>query len=253
MATVRLIWFYIDFVVRWAALACFGLMALALLGATGMAAFGLWPWIDLNLGWNGTPLPLAGMYAQIGLTIFAVVLCFFLPSNARILRLEHSHRSFHVGMQDVARAYGMLHAADRGGVFQLSSEFDAVRERLAFARNHPDLGSLEPAVLEVAAQMSHVSRQLAEVYSDEKVTRARSFLEERQHEVERFNQQLDEAKAISTELSHWHHQVELEEAVAAAQLDRLRDGLQKVLPEFATRRRTLPTEAKVTPWPDAAE
>lgn len=34
-------------------------------------------------------------------------------------------------MQDVARA----HAADRTGVFQLSSEFDAERERLAYLRD----------------------------------------------------------------------------------------------------------------------
>ncbi len=100
------------------------------------------------------------------------MLCFFLPSNARIMRLENSHRRFSIGMRDVAQAYHFAHAADREGIFQMSSEFDAVRECLAYLRDHPDLESLEPALLEAAAQMSHISRELADVYADEKVARA---------------------------------------------------------------------------------
>ena len=86
-------------------------------------------------------------------------------------------------LTDITRAYGAVHAADRGDAFRFSTEFDAVRERLAYLRDHPDLSSLEPALLEVAAQMSHISKELAEVYSDERVNRARSFLEQRQYEV----------------------------------------------------------------------
>lgn len=202
-----------------------------LLAATVMAALGQWPWIDLNLSLGGAAVENAGVYAQIGLTVLAVSLCFFLPSNSRILQLENSHRSFSIGMQDVARAYAAVHAADRTGHFQMSSEFDAVRERLAYLRDHPDLSGLEPQLLEVAAQMSHISKELAEVYSDDKVARARSFLEQRQEEVELFNTRLDHAKGISTELKHWLHEVELEESVAAAQLNRLREELREVLPE----------------------
>ncbi|SLN11443.1 hypothetical protein ROG8370_00218 [Roseovarius gaetbuli] len=58
-------------------------------------------------------------------------MCFCLPANYRIMALENSHRRISPGMQDVARA----HAADRTGVFQLSSEFDAERERLAYLRD----------------------------------------------------------------------------------------------------------------------
>jgi len=174
----------------------------------------------------------AGQIAQITLTALAVLMCFFIPTNGRIMQLETSHRRFEIGMQDIARAYVAAHGVDREGLFQLSSEFDAVRERLAYLRDHPDLGDLEPALLEVAAQMSFISKELAEVYSDEKVNRARAFLTQRQQEIEAFNTRLVKAKQVCQELRHWAHEVELEESVAASQLQRLRDDLRDVLPEF---------------------
>tara|TARA_R110002094_G_scaffold121353_5_gene116160 strand:+ start:1320 stop:2027 length:708 start_codon:yes stop_codon:yes gene_type:complete len=205
-----------------------------------MAFLGLWDWITLPLIYQGQPVEDAGMYAQIGLTILAVGLCFFLPSNLRILQLETSHRAFHIGMQDVARAYAAVHAADRQSTFNLSSEFDAVRERLSYLRDHPDLSALEPQVLEVAAQMSHLSSELASVYADEKIDRARSFLKERQKEIELFNARLVQAKQISTEMKHWLREVELEESVAVAQLERLRAEMREILPELGIER-TLPS------------
>lgn len=214
------------------ALVVFLLSALTLLGATSMAALGQWSWVSLTVYFQGQPVPEAGMYAQIGLTVLAVSLCFFLPSNRRIMQLENSHRSFSIGMRDVAQAYHVVHAADRAQTFKLSSEFDAVRERLAYLRDHPDLSTLEPSLLEVAAQMSHISRELATVYADEKISRARSFLEQRQQEIELFNSRLTQAKGITTELKHWVHEIELEESVAAAQLDRLRTEMQEIMPEL---------------------
>ena len=56
-----------------------------------------------------------GMYVQIGLTAFALMLLFYLPANARILALATSHRTFNMTMTDVARA------TDGTGVFHLSS------------------------------------------------------------------------------------------------------------------------------------
>lgn len=225
------------------ALVIFAVTALALLGATLMAALGQWSWISLSLQYQGVPVDNAGMYVQIGLTILAVAIGFFLPSNARVMRLENSHRSFSIGMRDVAQAYAAVHAADRAATFKLSSEFDAVRERLAYLRDHPDLSTLEPTLLEVAAQMSHISRELATVYSDDKIKRARDFLQQRQEEVELFNSRLDQAKGISTELKHWLHEIELEESVAAAQLGRLREEMREILPELGMESimRTNPT------------
>ncbi|WP_299687065.1 DNA repair protein [uncultured Tateyamaria sp.] len=215
-----------------AALALFALLAVVLVAATALAAFGVVPWVDLAVSWNGAPVPSAGMFAQIGLTIFAVTLCVFLPANARILQLETSHRQFSISIDDITRAYHAAHHADRSGAFTLGDAFESTRDRLAFLRDHPDLGMLEPELLELAAKMSHISRDVAEAYSDEKVARARSFLQERQFEIERFNERLDHARAIHGEFSTWINRLELEENVARAHLERLLDEMERLLPEL---------------------
>lgn len=232
MSQLRAFVYLVQFLMQRLALAVFAVAAVALLAASVMAALGQWSWISLSLQYQGAPVENAGMYVQIGLTVLAVAICFFLPSNARVMRLENSHRQFSIGMNDVAQAYAAVHAADRAATFKLSSEFDSVRERLAYLRDHPDLSTLEPTLLEVAAQMSHISKELATVYSDDKIKRARDFLQQRQQEVELFNTRLDQAKGITTELKQWLHEVELEESVAAAQLDRLRGEMREILPEL---------------------
>jgi signal transduction histidine kinase len=214
------------------AVTVFALAALGLVLATALAAFGALPWLEFQVSFGGQIYENAGQIAQIGLTVLAVLLCFYLPTNARIMALENSHRRFHIGMQDVARAYAAAHAADRAGMFQIQSEFDAVRERLAYMREHPDLESLEPQIMEVAAQMSYVSRELAEVYSDDKVDRARAFLKQRQQEVAQFNKRLDHAKAVGVRLKQWARDVEMEGSVAVSQLECLRDDLRPILPEL---------------------
>ena len=229
---LRSLAFLFQYLMQRLAIAAFALAALALIVVSVMAAFGQAPWLQFPVTIGDTVYPQAGQYAQIGLTALIVMLCFFLPSNMRIMRLETSHRRFSIGMQDVAQAYAMAHTADRDGLFQLSSEFDAVRERLAYLRDHPELESLEPALLEAAAQMSHISRELADVYADEKVSRAREFLRHRQQEVAQFNTRIDQAKQITSEMKHWLHEVELEESVAASQLQRLQDELREIMPEL---------------------
>ena len=104
----------------------------------------------------------------------------------------------------------------------------------------------------LAAQMSFISRELANTYSDENVSRARGFLRQRQEEVERFNKRLDEARIIHQELKHWLTQVELEESVAASQLERLRDELFVILPEIGIDD-SVPRRRKVISLPRAAE
>lgn len=232
MQQLKTIGFFFQFVMQRLSLFFFAACAAGLATATIMAALGNWAWIEIPLNYAGEPVENAGMYLQIFVTILAAGICFFLPSNVRIMQLENSHRRFTVSMDDVARAYGAVHAADRGRTFQLSSEFDAVRERLAYLRDHPDLSTLEPALLETAAQMSHISRELAEVYSDEKIGRARDFLKQRQEEIAQFNSRLDQAKSISTEMKHWLHEVELEESVAAAQLARLSEEMNEIMPQL---------------------
>lgn len=226
----------IQYLFQRLAFAVFTVAAVAITVCTAMAALGQWAWIELPLNYDGQPVENAGMYAHIGLTVLAVGICFFIPTNRRIMQLETSHRKFALNMDDITRAYGAVHAADRGDVFHMSSEFDSVRERLAYLRDHPDLSTLEPALLEVAAQMSHISKELATVYADEKIERARNFLKQRQEEVNLFNSRLDQAKGITSEMKHWLHEVELEESVAAAQLDRLRAEMREIMPELGIER-----------------
>ena len=233
----------------------FLLIALAVAAAayTIACAFGLASWINWPLMLGDTLYPWAGTVAQSAMSVLLIGICFFLPSHQRITKLETSHRSFQIGMEDVAKAYAIAHAQDRSGVFKLSGEFDAVRERLGFLRDHPDLAQLEPSMLEAASQMSHISAELAAIYSDRKVERARTVLKERQHEIGEFNQRLEEAKIVSTELKGWLGQVEMDESVARAQIDRLVDDLADVLPALGLEVVERNADDTVVALPHAAE
>lgn len=234
----------------------FVMLAIALSTVSVLAAFGVLPWVTLPLEWNGTPVPKAGLYAQLGLTGFAIALCCFLPTHGRMMRLETSHRRFELGVDDVTRAYHAAHAADREGLFHTGDAFEDMRERMTFMRDHPDLGTLEPEILELAAKMSHISRDLAEAYSDARIRRARSFLKEREFEIDRFNERLAHAKAIQSEFSNWITRMELDENVARTQMERLLDELETMLPELnkpAPPASPMHGVAKVTQLPKRAE
>ena len=208
----------------------FAATGLILLGLSIAAAFGALPWLSLPLQFGENPPIEAGWMVQTAVTALVLGLAVYLPANHRILRLETSHRRFEVNMTDVARAYEAIHSADRSGVFTMKSEFDAVRERMLFLRNHPDLGELETDLMEVAAQMGSISHELAEIYSDEKVDRARQFLKQRQEELAQFESRIGEATQITQEIVHWARQLDLEESVAKSKLQRLKEELRDVLP-----------------------
>lgn len=205
-------------------------IALAAIGYTLATAFGYAPWLTYTATFGETAFDQAGMVTQILATVVLAALFFFMPSAGRIMSLERAHRDFRVSMDDVARAYHLCHTADRSGVFTMSSEFDAVRERLSYLRDHPDLDSLEPQVLELAAQMSQQSRELADIYSDEKVARAKTFLTQRQQEAERQQTLIVEAHHALRDIRKWSQQVELEESVVASQLSQLEEQLEATLP-----------------------
>jgi len=205
-------------------------LAFALVVASIFAALGWMPWPRVDLSFGPVEVPAAGMWLQLGLTGLLLILCFFLPANARMARLERSHREFAMGVEDVARAYRMAHAADRAGVFSLSSEFDSVRARMEHLRQHPDFGHLEPELLQLAAQMSHETRELARAYSDVKVARARSFLTQRQEEVQALTDRLAIARRTCDELKRWLTDIEADERQAQVQLRRLEADLKEILP-----------------------
>lgn len=209
--------------------------ALLAVATTALSALGVIPWLSMQAGLGDGTVVDAGLYIQVGLTALILMLAFYLPSNGRMMALENAHRKFAVNMQDVSQAYQLAHAADRSGAFALASEFDAVKERMAFLRGHPDLEGLEPEVLELAAQMSQISQELADTYGEAKVDRARAFLKQRQEEVERFQQRIEEAQIIQHELRQWTRDIEIEESIAKSQLARLRDELFDLLPELSAQ------------------
>lgn len=219
-------------------------LALGSIGYTIACAVGVAPWLTFEAQFGQWTVPQAGMYAQIALTVILASMFFFVPSSSRVMALEKGHREFRLSMNDVARAYHVCHTADRAGVFTMSSEFDQVRERIAFLRDHPDLEQLETDVMEVAAQMSQQSRHLADVYSDDKVRRAKEFLAQRQEEAEMQQARITEALYACSEVRKWTQQVELEESVVASQLEQLKEQLAAALPELGY---------ELTPAGEAAE
>ncbi len=210
------------------------MLSLAMASAlwTVAAAAGLVPWLELQVALGGVPVD-AGIAVQLALTLLLLGLCFFVPMNDRVMRLENSHRNFRVTMWDVAQAYQAAHAADRDGVFRLKSEFDSVRERLEHLRRHPDLRKLEPEILEMAAQMSHESRDLAEIYSEERVDRAKQFLQQRQKEADQMRERVRAAAVTCRELRCWFERVEVDEDQARSELSHLKDELEPLLHALA--------------------
>ena len=226
-------------------------LALSVLAYTTAAAFGLAPWLTLTLTFGDSVYQQAGMVVQIVATVILLALLFFVPTTARIMALERSHRDFQISMDDVARAYHACHTADRAGVFTLSSEFDAVRERLAHLRDHPDLGNLETEVLTLAAQMSQQARKLADIYSDEKVARAKAFLAQRQKEAEDQQERIVEALHVCRDIRKWASQVELEESIVASQLAQLDEQLLTALPSLGYSFEQEQRETNVVPLQQA--
>lgn len=194
------------------------------------AAIGVFPWVEVPLRFGTWAPAHAGLVLQLLVLLLMVTLCLMLPSLRRIAALEVGHRSFRIGMDDVARAYRTAHAADRAGIFALSGEFESIRQRMEVLRRHPDLGDLEPELLELAAVMSHQSRDLARIYSDSKVDRARRFLRQRQEEVDALAERLKLARQLVDELRTWLTDVEAEERQAHVQIKRLEADLREILP-----------------------
>jgi len=232
-------------VFQFLAMVLIGLMAGISVTYSAACALGQAPWLTMPLSFGTLTMPDAGVWVELTVTALIVAIAFFLPTNARVLALEDSHRKFHIGMRDITRAYRTAHAEDRKGAFNMKSEFDSVRARMAFLRDHPDLADLEPSILEVASQMSHISRELATVYSDASMARAGDFLTQRQQDVEDFNAWLEDAKLKANEMRRWVMDVEMAESVAEAQLARLCEDLTDILPEI------LPEIATSAPAPDA--
>jgi len=213
------------------AICLLAILALALAGATALSAAGALPWLSLPARLGDTVIDV-GPALQSGLALTFLAILALVPGTARVRRLEAAHREFRVGMEDVTRAYWAAHAADRAGVFALHREFDAVRERFEFLRRHPDLSELEPELLELAAQMSTEARELARLYSDEKVARAEAMLLERRTEADRTGRLIERAHVVTRDLRRALAEVEMEEDVLRSRIAMLRDELEEIWSEI---------------------
>lgn len=199
--------------------------------STVASAAGLIPWLALPAPAGAVnPLPY-GMIVQLMVAALCLALLLTVPAMMRVFQLERTHRDFQITMDDVARAYYVAHDADRAEQFTMSAEFDAVRERMEFMKDHPDLGLLEPDIMQVAAQMSAVSKELASTYSHEKVERARAVLQQRQQEVYDLQQRIAQARKVAHEIQRWENAVAVDEGLAQEALDELRTELAKVMPD----------------------
>lgn len=205
----------------------------ALLGGTLLLSIaGLIPAFQATLSFSDGSAFSAGLLLHGIAFLVSLLLVSYMPANWRMRRLEAGHRSFRIGMEDVTRAYEVAHAADRSDQFTMHSEYDAVRERLSYLASHPDLGHLEPEILEVAAQMGRVSEDLAETYSDAAVARARGFLAARQHEIDKMEDRIERAFECTREIRRLHERISLDEDVTLSRLERLKAELDEVLPDI---------------------
>ena len=238
---------------QWVSAGILFAVTIAAFVATIAGFLGFMPLLTLPLQFGDVVYPQAGAALQIGFVVLLVAICSTLPSGFRVRRLETSHRDFSICMSDVAEAYQFCHAADREGVFNLATEYDAVKERIMFLRSHPDLRELEPEILEAAAEMSYASRELAEIYSDENVSRARGFLKHREEEIALFEDKIDRALSVSRELRRHKEAVEVEEASMENRLHSLEEEFGTLLTELGFSRSRRPANVVALPHATAAE
>ncbi|WOI57320.1 DNA repair protein [Palleronia sp. LCG004] len=220
---------------HWIATITVATLAVSLAALTLAGFLGWLPLLRMPLQFGDTTHE-AGGFVQTGLSILLLLIAACLPSGWRVLALERTHRDFSISMSDVAEAYRICHAADRGDAFTLREQFDAVKERILYLRRHPDLGHLEPDVLETAAEMSYASRELADTYGDENLARARSFLAQRREEIAQFEERIDSALAACKDLRRERDTVTIEEEMQQSRLSRMAEEYGDLLAELGFTR-----------------
>lgn len=213
---------------HWVGVTLAGLAAFVSVTATTLAFAGLLPWPEIAMTYAGADVPWFGQAIQIGLTVFLVLFALSLPGIGRVLRLETSHRRFEIGMDDITRAYRAAHMADRAEMFGMQREFDAVRERYRYLQELPELSEMDAELLTIAAQMSEQSRDLAALYSDEKVARAKESLKQRLKDTETLQIRIQAAHAAIREIRRLTEEVDIEESTVASQMQRLREELAEL-------------------------
>jgi hypothetical protein len=178
-----------------------------------------WPAVNVMLT-DGT-VHNASVYMGAILSLIGIVICALVPGSKRVLKLEQTHRDFHVAMNDVENAYKCAHVEDSKGAFKLPGEFEGVRERFEFLKSQSDLQDLEPEILLLAAQMSYQTRAVAKTFNTESVARAEDFLKQRRYELERGEAQIALALTVLGRVKSEAKALALDEQVQDSQISRI--------------------------------
>jgi hypothetical protein len=173
-----------------------------------------------------------GIVLQISICLFLVLAALLLSTLSRLARLERLQKTSALSLPDIATAYRLSHAADRKGAFALVGEFDQMRLRMDHLRNHPDLQDLQDDLLQIAAQMSMQTRDLARIYSDENVKGATDFLRQRQLDVQALSDQLTIARTTCDELLACSNTVDADDDQIRQHIEQLEHELKDILPSL---------------------
>ena len=87
---------------------------------------------------------------------------------------------------------------------------------------------MDAELLTIAAQMSEQTRELAEVYSDAKVARARESLKQRRVDADALQERIQQAHADMRDLKRMMEDVDIEESTGASQLQQLREAVTEM-------------------------
>ena len=209
---------------------------LVLSGTAASALFGLFAYTLEIPGALRIELQVEGEQVNIFPLLCIGILTYSLLSLARLLggyrfmlEFHLERRDFSLQLEDVQEAFATLFAYDREGVFTLPGEYDAIRERIRAARNHPDLLQMNGEVLEVAAELSYVLRDLAATYSTERVKDARDAIKTAHQRVAELEERVKIIKAVEEEVRREVVPLEMDKSIAESELRRSCHGIADIL------------------------
>lgn len=190
------------------------ILAFAALLLTRSIAAGLgwlaWPRIDVVLA--GEPLPMAGMWLQLGVTAVAVLLALFLPAVETGASPRRARRS----TPPVTRATPPARGPALVTVLDTRRPPRQPLPALADLR-HLETGPARPG-------------RAADGFSDETVHRIETILKRRQEAAQAMSGRVALAQSLSDELRRWLGDVKAKERAAQSQMRRLEADLKEILP-----------------------
>jgi len=197
---------------------------------------GLVWWYYIMTKLNSTLAPeviILGIDRGETVVLLLAILCSCIPiamwTGGQPLQAAEIERSFCISMDHVTRAYTISHQEDRTGRFTLSSQFDAMRERMGVLLQHPDLEALTPDLRVVAAQMSVVSRDLAQRYSDQTVKDAYALIDQCERDCERLEKLITVGLKAEVGIREQARRVDIRLATANSQLQSIVEAIDREL------------------------